>query len=162
MVSFTECGGVSEWFICRRPTCRRICHSMCGSCTGREPRNHRCNVSGNGCIPDGMREESVRRLDEVAVDNPEGEITREFSAISPFFGRSYKARISESGFVVSGLAQPRRRGPVSGVWNVAESGFSSKSISEDSSYQKRRYPGFAKKCGYRDTENSSISMKRHL
>ena len=31
----------------------------------------RCNVSGNGCIPDGMWEESVRRLDEVAVDNPE-------------------------------------------------------------------------------------------
>ena len=64
-------GGVSEWLSAGDQPAEGYVTVCGGSCTGREPRNHRCNVSGNGCIPDGMREESVRRLDEVAVDNPE-------------------------------------------------------------------------------------------
>ena len=63
----------------------------------------------------------MRRLDEVAVDNPERVKSPEsFRRSRPLFLRSCKARISgESGFAVSGLAPPRRRGTVSGVWNVA-------------------------------------------
>ena len=32
----------------------------------------------------------------------------------------------------------------------------------DSSYQKRRYPDLRRNADIADTENSSISMKRHL
>ena len=40
--------------------------------------------------------------------------------------------------------------------------FNQNTFPRDSSYQKRRYPDLRRNADIADTENSSISMKRHL
>ena len=48
------------------------------------------------------------------------------------------------------------------IQNRKKVDFSSNPFPRDSSYQKRRYPDLRRNADIADTENSSISMKRHL